>query len=151
MCVCANNSQADLPDKSAVCTHFYGWGLCFGTYLPCHETFLWKNNNAPLLWAADTACCGTWNLKHSLRGDVLCSSKCTGEWGMGAGLYRQSKDRQQGHKEKEVSSLKKKNQTKKQMSSVNWNCLSCSVLFSLFTLAVKTKSVSCVCRCLWIS
>lgn len=37
------------------------------------------------------------------------------------------------------------------MSSVNWNCLSCSVLFSLFTLAVKTKSVSCVCRCLWIS
>lgn len=54
------------------------------TYLVTRHFCGKQTNNAPLLWAGDTACCGTWNLKHSLRGDVLCcSSKCTGEWGNG--------------------------------------------------------------------
>lgn len=82
-----------------------------------------QTNNAPLLWAGDTACCGTWNLKHSLRGDVLCSSKCTGEWGNG-GLDctgRQAEQRQAAEDTwRKKSYLKKKKSNKKQMRCTNW-------------------------------
>lgn len=171
VCMCMQKNTKNQPSRITwhrlQCVRSSLGEVCVSepTYLVTRHFCGKQTNNAPLLWAGDTACCGTWSLKHSLRGDVLCcSSKCTGESGNG-GLDctgRQAEQRQAAEdtwRKKSYLKKKKKSQTKNRCAVWTEKMLlffplglKPTVLFSV----VEPVYFGCedkisVCRCVWIS